>query len=191
MEAKGVAFFDTPIGGCGIAWGPRGITGVQLPGASEAHTRARLMRRFPDAREAPPPPGVAATVTAVVSLLNGEPAELTAGTLDMDRLPPFDRWVYAIAREIPPGETLTYGEVATRLGDPAAARAVGRALGDNPFPIIVPCHRVLGAGGKAGGFSAHGGLATKARLLSIERARTTGEPALFEDLPVTIRPDRR
>ncbi|MEP6967013.1 MAG: methylated-DNA--[protein]-cysteine S-methyltransferase [Pseudomonadota bacterium] len=191
MEAKGVALFDTAIGRCGIAWGPRGIAGVQLPEASEADTRARLLRRFPEAQEAPPPPGVAATLAAMVSLLRGEPAELTEATLDMDDLPPFDRRVYAVARAIPPGETLTYGEIATRLGDPAAARAVGRALGDNPFPIIVPCHRILGAGGKAGGFSAHGGVATKARLLSIEGARTSGEPTLFENLPITIRADRR
>ncbi len=191
MEAKGVAVFDTAIGRCGIAWGPRGIAGVQLPGASEADTRARLLRRFPEVREAPPPPDVAATVAAMVSLLGGEPAELTEATLDMDDLPPFDRRVYAVARAIPPGETLTYGEIATRLGDPAAARAVGRALGDNPFPIIVPCHRILGAGGKAGGFSAHGGVATKARLLSIEGARTSGEPTLFENLPITIRAARR
>ena len=191
MEAKGVALFDTAIGRCGVAWGPRGIGGVQLPGASEVDTRARLLRRFPEAQEAPPPPDVAATVAAMVSLLRGEPAELTEATLDMDDLPPFDRRVYAIARAIPPGETLTYGEIATRLGDPAAARAVGRALGDNPFPIIVPCHRILGAGGKAGGFSAHGGVATKARLLSIEGARTSGEPTLFENLPITIRAARR
>lgn len=191
MEAKGVALFDTAIGLCGVAWGPRGIAGVQLPGPSEADTRARLLRRFPKAREAPPPPYVAATVAAIVSLMRGEPAELTEATLDMDDLSPFDRRVYAIARAIPPGETLTYGEIATRLGDPAAARAVGRALGDNPFPIIVPCHRILGAGGKAGGFSAHGGVATKARLLSIEGAQTSAEPTLFENLPITIRADRR
>jgi methylated-DNA-[protein]-cysteine S-methyltransferase len=88
----------------------------------------------------------------------------------MTRVPAFHRAVYAVARAIPPGETLTYGEVARRLGDPGSARAVGQALGRNPFAIIVPCHRVVAAGGATGGFSAHGGAATKRRILAIEGA---------------------
>ena len=84
----------------------------------------------------------------------------------------FDTAVYRVARDIPPGETLTYGEIAERLDDPGAARAVGQALGANPIPIIIPCHRVLAAGGRAGGFSAPGGVATKLELLEIERRRT-------------------
>ncbi len=87
-----------------------------------------------------------------------------------------------MARQIPPGETLTYGEVAARIGEPGAARAVGTALGQNPFPIVVPCHRVLAANGRTGGFSARGGVATKMRMLSIERARTGSAPTLFDAL---------
>lgn len=191
MEAKGIALFDTAIGRCGIVWGARGILGVQLPEARDSDTRARLLRRFPGAPDAPPHPDVALAIAGIVTLLRGEPSDLTGAPLDMDRLPPFDRRVYELARQISPGDTLTYGEIAKRLGEPTAARAVGRTLGDNPFPIIVPCHRVLGAGGKAGGFSANGGVATKARLLSIEGARTSTAPMLFDRLPVTVRTDRR
>jgi methylated-DNA-[protein]-cysteine S-methyltransferase len=109
----------------------------------------------------------------------------------MTDVPAFNRRVYEIAREIPAGATLTYGEIATRLGDPRAARDVGEALGKNPFPIVVPCHRVLAAGGKSGGFSAPGGAATKLRMLSIERAQTGAAPTLFDDLPLMARPAKR
>jgi methylated-DNA-[protein]-cysteine S-methyltransferase len=118
-------------------------------------------------------------IDGIVALLGGEPADLTAVPLDMERLPAFQRAVYEIARTIPPGDTLTYGEIAARLGDPGTARAVGQALGSNPFPIVVPCHRVLAAGGRLGGFSAHGGTATKLRLLTLERARAV-TPSLFD-----------
>ncbi|HVP30896.1 MAG TPA: methylated-DNA--[protein]-cysteine S-methyltransferase [Myxococcota bacterium] len=162
--------FDTALGRCGIAWGGRGIVTVQLPEAREAETRARLRRRFPGAREAPPPPGVARAIGAIVALLRGEPSDLSGVPLDMARVPPFHRRVYEVARTIPPGATLSYGEIAARLGDRGLARAVGQALGRNPFALVVPCHRVLAASGKPGGFSARGGVATKLRLLAIERA---------------------
>ncbi len=90
---------------------------------------------------------------------------------------------WPLARTIPPGTTLTYGEIAARLGNPGHARAVGQALGSNPFAPVVPCHRVLAAGGRSGGFSANGGVATKLRMLQIERASFNG-PGLFDDLPV-------
>jgi methylated-DNA-[protein]-cysteine S-methyltransferase len=98
----------------------------------------------------------------------------------MDAVPEFPRRVYEVARTIPPGGTLTYGEVAARLGDARLAREVGQALGRNPFAIIVPCHRVLAAGGMPGGFSASGGVATKMRLLSIEGARAASQLGLFD-----------
>jgi len=160
--------FDTAIGRCGIAWSEHGVTSVQLPEARVPETRARLLRRFPGAREAPPPPDVQSALDGIVALLGGEPSRLDAIALDMDGVPPFHRRVYEVARTIPPGETLSYGDIAVRLGDRAAAREVGRALAHNPFPIIVPCHRVLAAGGAIGGFSATGGIATKRRLLAIE-----------------------
>jgi methylated-DNA-[protein]-cysteine S-methyltransferase len=174
------ALFDTPIGPCGIAWGARGICGVQLPEASEARSRARLMRRYPHAREASPPQQVRHAIEAIAALLAGQPTELSAIALDMDGVPEFDRRVYEAARKIAPGRTLSYGELAARLGERSLARDVGEALGRNPFPIIVPCHRVLAAGGKSGGFSANGGVATKLRLLTIERARTSDAPTLFD-----------
>lgn len=167
----GFALFETAIGWCGIAWAPRGIVGVQLPEGSAPATRGRLLRRFPGAREAPPPADVRRAIDDVTALLHGEPRALDRVALDMADVPEFNRRVYEVARTIPWGATLSYGEIARRLGDPAAARDVGQALGQNPFPIVVPCHRVLAAGGKWGGFSARGGVATKRRLLSIEAAQ--------------------
>ena len=180
MTEHGFALFDTDIGPCGIAWGARGITGVQLPEASEARTRARLLRRYPHAREAPPPADVRRVIDGIVALLRGEASDLSAAALDMDGVAEFDRRVYEVARGIAPGATRSYGEIAARLGERGLARDVGQALGRNPFPLIVPCHRVLAAGGKAGGFSANGGVTTKLRLLTIERARTSDAPTLID-----------
>jgi methylated-DNA-[protein]-cysteine S-methyltransferase len=180
MTEPGFTLFDTAIGRCGIAWGERGVLAVQLPERSELATRTRLLRRCADAGETSPPPEIARTIDAIVALLRGEPSDLTGVALDLDRIEPFERQVYDVARTVGPGATITYGEIATRLGDLALARDVGTALGRNPFPLIVPCHRVLAAGGKVGGFSANGGVTTKLRLLSIEGARTSEEPTLFD-----------
>jgi methylated-DNA-[protein]-cysteine S-methyltransferase len=179
MSAQGVSLFDTAIGRCGIAWGRRGIVGVQLPEAHEAGTRSRLLRRFPDARECEPPPAVRRAVDAITTLLRGERVDLGAVPLDMDGVPTFHRRVYEAARTIPPGSTRSYGEIANAIGEPGSARAVGQALGRNPFAIVVPCHRVLAAGGRSGGFSATGGVGTKLRMLAIEGAQTNGQAALF------------
>jgi methylated-DNA-[protein]-cysteine S-methyltransferase len=180
MTAYHFALFDTKLGRCGIAWGERGVIGVQLPEARESATRARVLERFPDASEVEPPPDVQQALDAIAALLRGESAELSSVALDMQRVPPFHRRVYEVARTIAPGTTLSYGEVAARLGAPGSARAVGQALGRNPFAIVVPCHRVLAAGGKVGGFSANGGIRTKLRLLSIEGARANPRAALFD-----------
>jgi methylated-DNA-[protein]-cysteine S-methyltransferase len=177
MTAHSFALFDTAIGRCGVAWSDRGIAGVQLPQADEQQTRARMLQRFPAAGEGAPPPEVQRALDRIVALFDGEPSDLSVVPLDMDGVPPFHRRVYELARRIPPGTTLSYGEIAARLGSPGAARAVGQALGQNPFPIVVPCHRVLAAGGKIGGFSAHGGAATKLRMLAIEGAPVNGAPA--------------
>lgn len=177
MKTDGLALFDTAIGRCGIGWRARGIACLQLPEASERETRARLARRLPGAVLAPPPPDVKRAMDAVVALLRGEAIDLSGIPLDMEGVPPFHRRVYEVTRAIPPGATLSYGEVAARLGSPGAARAVGQALGRNPFAVIVPCHRVLSAGGKLGGFSASGGVGTKTRMLAIEGARVAGVPA--------------
>ena len=181
MTTNGYALFDTAIGRCGIAWNDRGVVGVQLPEPSEADTRERLARRSGGASEATPPAAVQRVVDGIVALLRGEMADLSTVTLDMDGVPSFDRRVYDVARTVPPGETITYGEIATRLGAPQEARAVGRALARNPFAIVVPCHRVLAAGGTLGGFSANGGVRTKRGLLSIEGAPVSNVLTLFED----------
>jgi methylated-DNA-[protein]-cysteine S-methyltransferase len=180
MTVYGFTLFDTDIGRCGIAWGACGVAGVQLPERSDHETRTRLLRKCPDASEASPPPDVQRVINDIVALLRGEAIDLSKVVLDLTRVPDFERRVYDVARTIPPGTTLTYGEIATRLGDRGLARDVGQALGRNPFPIVVPCHRVLAAGGKAGGFSANGGLTTKLRMLTIERARTSDAPTLFD-----------
>jgi methylated-DNA-[protein]-cysteine S-methyltransferase len=190
------ALFDTAIGACAIAWSEAGIVALQLPEADRTRTHARLLRRWPQAQEAPPSPAIAAAIDSVVALTSGATAEparadLAAATLDLDDVPAFDREVYAVARTIGPGKTLTYGEVALRIGEPGAAREVGQALGRNRIPIIVPCHRVVAAGGKTGGFSATGGVDTKLRLLEIERTTFTDGPTLFDDDTAFARLQRR
>jgi methylated-DNA-[protein]-cysteine S-methyltransferase len=194
MTASCYTLFDTAIGACGIAWGERGIVAVQLPEASELKTRARLRNRCPGAQEAVASALAQRAIDAMVALLRGEASDLSDVLLDLERIEPFARRVYDIARTIAPGATLTYGEIATRLGDRAFARDVGQALGQNPFPLIVPCHRVLAAGGKVGGFSANGGVTTKLRLLSIEGARTGDQPTLFDGdrtFGFALKPKRR
>jgi len=186
MTELGFAIFETAIGRCGIVWGSRGIVGVQLPEASERSTRNRVLRRFATAREAAPPAEVQRAIEEIVALISGEPRDLRYVRIDNEDMPDLHRRVYDVARTIPPGGTLTYGEIAERLGDRTLARDVGEALSQNPWPIIVPCHRVLASGGKLGGFSAHGGIDTKLRLLSIEGAQPGG-PMLFDDLPIAPR----
>jgi len=178
MTDRGFALFDTTIGRCGIAWNERGIVAACLP-ADERRLRARLLRRCPGAVEQAPPPAVRRVVERVVALMRGEAEDLSDVALDMDGVPEFNAKIYAIARTVPPGTTITYGEIAKRLGQ-SDARDVGQAMGENPFAPIVPCHRVVAAGGKTGGFSATGGVATKLRLLAIEGAQVEGTLPLFE-----------
>jgi methylated-DNA-[protein]-cysteine S-methyltransferase len=187
MTELGFALFETAVGSCGIVWSSRGIVGVQLPEGSERTTRNRVRRRFAAAREAAPPAEVRHAIEDIVGLVGGEPRDLRRVRINSDDVPDFHRRVYDVARTIPAGATLTYGEIAERLGDRSLARDVGAALSQNPWPIIVPCHRVLAAGGKSGGFSARGGVDTKLRLLSIEGAQPGG-PMLFDHLPITPHP---
>jgi methylated-DNA-[protein]-cysteine S-methyltransferase len=190
MSESGFALFATAIGHCGIVWSERGIAGVQLPEGGEGATRRRVQRRFPAAHAAAPPPDVQRVIDDIVALLAGEPRDLSGVKLDTGAVSDFQHRVYAAARAIPAGSTLSYGEIAERLGGRLLARDVGEALGQNPFPIIVPCHRVMAAGGKMGGFSAPGGVRTKLRLLSIEGAQPGGT-TLFADLPLMAPPRRR
>ncbi|MBV8791768.1 MAG: methylated-DNA--[protein]-cysteine S-methyltransferase [Pseudolabrys sp.] len=186
----GLTIFDTAIGPCGIAWGPKGIVGVQFPQSDANRTRALLMKRCPGATEAQPPQDIVSAIEDIVALLSGEVRDLAHIDVDIADMPDFNRRVYAVARTIPPGKTMTYGEVVQQLGDPLLARDVGQALGQNRIPIIIPCHRVLTANGKSGGFSAPGGVATKMRLLSSEGAQPQG-PDLFGDLPLAVRKSSR
>jgi methylated-DNA-[protein]-cysteine S-methyltransferase len=180
-RARGCCLFETAIGPCGIAWTADALAAVQLPEASRAGTLARLRRYVgDDAPEDAPPAFVAAAIARMQAHLAGARDDLADLPLHMEGVPPFHRRVYEVTRAIPPGQVLTYGEVARRVGEPGAARAVGQALGRNPFAPVVPCHRVLAAGGKSGGFSAEGGAATKLRMLEIEGAKSGPGPGLFD-----------
>jgi methylated-DNA-[protein]-cysteine S-methyltransferase len=174
------ALFDTAIGRCGIAWADRGIVAIQLPLPSEAQTRGRLKQRYQALVEATPPAQVQVAIDRMVELMQGTPIDLVDIPLDLSAASDFQRNVYAIARAIPAGKTMTYGDIAKRLGGVELSRDVGQAMGQNPCPIIVPCHRVLAAGGKPGGFSANGGVETKLKMLAIEGAYVNHTPSLFD-----------
>lgn len=178
-RAQGFCLFDTAIGSCGIAWSIDALAAVQLPEATEEGTRRRMLRATGEIPEGEPPAFARAAIARIQALLQGAQDDLCDLPLDMEGVPAFHQRVYEVARTIPPGAILTYGEVAKRVGEPGAARAVGQALGHNPFAPVVPCHRVLAAGGRSGGFSAEGGALTKLRLLEIEQARFGDEPGLF------------
>jgi methylated-DNA-[protein]-cysteine S-methyltransferase len=178
MTSLGFALFDTTIGVCGIAWDAAGVVGLTLPERTRQAAVDRLRRLRPAlvnaAEVAPPwPEAIDAAVRDIRALLSGVRRDLRDVILDLESVPAFDRRVYAITRASPPGETLTYGDVASRLGDIGLSRAVVQSLGRNPFPIVIPCHRVVAAAGEIGGFSAVGGAATKRRILAIESSQGT------------------
>lgn len=185
MKTIGFALFETALGPCGIAWSGGGISGVQLPEPDAAATRQRMLERFAGVAEAPMPGDVALAARDIADLLQGQRtarSDLRQVSLDLEGISDFHRRVYAVARTVGPGRTTTYGDLAQQLGEPGAARAVGRAMALNPFAPVVPCHRVLAAQGRGGGFSASGGVATKLRMLLIEQAQF-GEPGLFDAQP--------
>lgn len=168
--------FETELGRCAVRWTEAGISGVLLPTAG-GRSRPRLEDRAPTSV----PPFVRDAIDGMVAVLAGEPRDLRDVPLDDGAIDPFRRLVYAVTREIAPGSTRSYGEVARSIGHPDAAREVGAALARNPFPIVVPCHRVVAANGALTGFSAPGGLATKRRMLELEGAPWYGQQALFGD----------
>jgi O-6-methylguanine DNA methyltransferase len=175
MKQIAYCLFETQLGSCGIAWRERGdksnapaVTWFQLPGATAKATESRIARHSGARAPSAPPPPIAEVIQKVRKHLQGETQDLRNIPLDLDGVGPFARKVYEAARKIPAGETVTYGQLAKALGRPKAARAVGQALGRNPIALIVPCHRVQAAGGKPGGFSAHGGCTTKAKMLAME-----------------------
>lgn len=164
--------FETAIGTCGVTWSAAGLTEVRLP-----RRRALTGDRHTDGTDVPG--AVRDAISGIAALLEGERLDLRDVVLDELSLDDFRRLVYAVTREVGPGQTATYGEIARAIGMPGAARAVGAALGQNPYPIVVPCHRVLAADGSLHGFSAPGGITTKRRLLRIEGAPGFTQEALF------------
>jgi methylated-DNA-[protein]-cysteine S-methyltransferase len=189
MAGCGYNIFDTAVGRCGIAWGDSGIIGVQLPEAREIETRRRMLRQYPDARELAPPPNVEMPIGGIAALLRGEAADLSEVTLDISGIQTFDTRVYAFTRTIPRGATRSYGEVAASLRASGAVRSVAQAIARNPFVIIVPCHRVLEAGGYADKMSPNGGSISRRRLLSIEGTGSPGSKTLF-DVLLPVAPPR-
>ena len=175
MTQSAYCLFETALGWCGIAWNepgdpdtPPAVTLFHLPEVTAAMTESRLARHRGARPASEPPPSIAEVIKRVCRHLQGEVQDFRDIPVSLDVAGPFERLVYEAARNIPAGKTRTYGEIAKAVGQPRAAQAVGQALGRNPIPLIIPCHRVLAAGGKPGGFSAPGGLATKARLLAGE-----------------------
>jgi methylated-DNA-[protein]-cysteine S-methyltransferase len=167
-----VVAFDTALGVCAVRWTDTGLASVRLP-----NERTSTLPRLADT--AAVPDAFRAAIGGIVAVLDGAPVDLRFVALDERGIDPFRRVVYAATRSIPPGSTATYGDIARAIGRRDAARDVGAALASNPFPIVVPCHRVLGSNGKLTGFSAPGGLATKRRMLELEGAPGYGQQTLF------------
>jgi methylated-DNA-[protein]-cysteine S-methyltransferase len=182
MEQAAYCLFETPLGACGIAWKaqersgiPPVVTFFQLPEATRSLTDARIAGNSGGRKARVPPPHIAGIIKRVQKHLRGDGQDFRDIVVDLGPSGPFARQVYETVRKIPPGRTTSYGELATDMKRPTAARAVGQALGRNSIPLIIPCHRVLARSRKLGGFSAHGGVGTKAKLLEIEGA-TIGRP---------------
>lgn len=163
--------FETDLGVCGIAWGEHGLTRLGLPEADRASTENRLRGDPPVREPAAPPAQIQSVIAAIQRHLAGHKVDYSAVRLDLSRVGDFYARTYDALRSVGWGETASYGELARRIGSPGAARGVGQAMGRNPLPIIIPCHRVLASGNKPGGFSAFGGAATKQRLLALEGVR--------------------
>lgn len=169
--------FETAGGFCGIAWTEAGITRFQLPVKGLAAAERMMLRRLPDAKPGEPTPDIATAVAAAQRYFAGEETDFSAFALDLGVQDAFFQQIYAAVRRLAWGCTTTYGALAKELGaGPEAARDVGQAMARNPVPLIIPCHRVLAAGGKVGGFSAPGGSATKLRMLDLEGVRLDAPP---------------
>ncbi|MBX5084856.1 methylated-DNA--[protein]-cysteine S-methyltransferase [Rhizobium lentis] len=175
--------FETAGGFCGIAWSHAGIVRFQLPTKTAEATERLLLRRLPDAEPGAPTPQVLETVAAVKRYFQGEETDFSDVELDLAGQDAFFRDIYAAARRVGWGRTTTYGALAKELGaGPEAARDVGQAMAKNPIALIIPCHRVLAAGGKIGGFSAPGGSSSKARMLELEGVNLGPPPPAQQSL---------
>jgi methylated-DNA-[protein]-cysteine S-methyltransferase len=178
-HSGGATTFETAIGTCGVAWGARGITAVELPSSRPLRMLERLRRKAGTTGHTEPPPDVREAIAAMTALLGGERRDLRGIELDLEGASDFELAVWDRARQVPAGETITYGEIAKSIAVAGDARDVGQAMGSNRCPIIIPCHRVVAAGGSLGGFSAPGGVETKRRMLEIEGA-IEAELTLFD-----------
>jgi methylated-DNA-[protein]-cysteine S-methyltransferase len=169
------SLFETTLGWCGVIANEAQIAGALLPEDRPDPIRKRFLRGHPEALETPPAQALERAIVRIRDLIDGGNDDLRDLELDMSSLSQFERRVYQIARDIRPGQTSTYGEIARALGDVNESRAVGVALGRNPFAPIVPCHRVVAAGQKLGGFSATGGRALKLKMLANESRWATDD----------------
>lgn len=179
MDETRFILFDTAVGRCAVLWRGDRLTGVVLPSTNDAATCDAVKRRASAAKESAPPPFVREAIDGIVRLCAGAPATFDVASLDRGAIEPFANRVYDVLLRVPFGETTTYGAIAEALGDKTLSRAVGAALGANPFPIVFPCHRVVASGGRMGGFTAPGGIDTKRRLLEIEGAFAAEKLPLF------------
>lgn len=182
MAGAAYTIFDTMLGRCGIAWDGDGVLAVQLAESREIDTRRRLLRLCPDARENRPAAWVEPVIDGISATLSGQSWDFSEVALDLGGIPAFDCRVYDAVRAIPRGETATFADIAKQLRSSGAIHAVGQAIRRNPFPLIVPCHRVLAAAGDTSGICANGGAITRRRLLSLEGALATSGPTLFDVL---------
>jgi methylated-DNA-[protein]-cysteine S-methyltransferase len=182
MVGRAYAIFDTAIGRCGIVWSNSGVVAVQLPEAREIDTRRRIFQVHPEAREQAMPLNAELAIEGIAALLQGSDPDFSDVSLDAGDVPAFNRRVYEYACTIPRGETRTYHEIAKALGASGAAHSVAQAISRNPYMIIVPCHRVLEAGGYADRISPYGGVISKRRLLALEGAHPIASKTLFEVL---------
>jgi methylated-DNA-[protein]-cysteine S-methyltransferase len=173
-----VLLFHTPLGTAGLACADERVVALALPSQTESATeravlavarRRRPNETFEPLAEARWPTWVCQVTAAIAAHLGGRTRALVDVPVDLTGLPEFRRKIYEATRQIPPGERLSYADLAARAGNRKAARAVGRAMAENPVPVVIPCHRVVDSRGELHGFSAPGGLRTKALLLSIER----------------------
>ena len=175
--------FETASGFCGIAWGSAGVIRFQLPTRTAEATERNLLRRLPGAKSGIPTPEVVEAVGAAKRYYEGETTDFLHVQLDLGEQSEFFKQIYAAARRVDWGQTTTYGALAREIGaGPEAARDVGQAMAKNPVPLIIPCHRVLAAGGKIGGFSAPGGATAKARMLELEGVHVGSAPSAQQSL---------
>jgi methylated-DNA-[protein]-cysteine S-methyltransferase len=174
--------FETAIGPCGVAWTDEGLTRLQLPESNRDATERRLRKRAGSAGPDLPPPPIRRAITDLQSYMTGHRVDFATVPIDWAGVGPFHLRIYEVTRALAWGETASYGEIARRAGAPVVARAVGQAMSRNPVPVIMPCHRVLTADRKIGGFSAYGGAVTKERLLALEGVRLEADAPLLPGL---------